>query len=363
MEVDSEAYEQVLVKELQNFRFGSSSIDEESNQNDISQWRLSDFEFLKIIGEGTFGCVRIVKRFNQYYAMKIIKKIDIIKLKQISHIKQERDILLLNDMNHPFIIKLYQTFQDENYLYFVFDYTNGGELFTHLRTHDRFPAEMVKFYAAEIILALQHVHKRNIAYRDLKPENILLDSDGHVKLIDFGFAKIIPETTNRTWTTCGTPEYMAPEIIQQKGHGKGVDYWALGILIYEMLVGYPPFNDENIMDLYDSILHNQVTFPNFLDPLVIDLISKLLNKDRLHRLGCSTRNGIEDIKNHEWFKGIDWVKLELKQYAPPLKIKLTDIEDCRYLEEYEEPKDGSIHHTGKVTNSLTPQQQALFEGF
>ncbi|KAL9645259.1 hypothetical protein ABK040_002459 [Willaertia magna] len=353
-------------QQLKEFRFGNTDNTNNTLQNDDpSNWNLSDFELYQIIGTGSFGCVRIVKRKNNFYAMKIMKKYEIIKKKQVEHIKSEK-IVLEKIINHPFIIKLFKTFQDDNYLYMVMEFANGGELFSHLRRCGQFPNDVAKFYAAEIIIAVEYLHSKNIIYRDLKPENILLDKEGHLKITDFGFAKVLSEKENRAWTFCGTPEYMAPEIINQKGHGKGVDWWALGILIYEMLVGYPPFHDEerneNPMKLCTKILTDKVQYPNFLDPAAIDLIEQLLNKDKVKRLGC-LKGGAKDIKNHVWFRGVDWSVLEVRGYPAPIPIKVSSEGDSRYFESYQEARDGGIHHRGKEVQPLSPQQQVLFEDF
>eukprot|EP01099_Mayorella_cantabrigiensis_P003482 TRINITY_DN2668_c0_g1_i1.p1 TRINITY_DN2668_c0_g1~~TRINITY_DN2668_c0_g1_i1.p1 ORF type:complete len:304 (-),score=64.82 TRINITY_DN2668_c0_g1_i1:408-1319(-) len=267
-------------------------------------------------------CIRDRYRGDRkYYALKILKKIDVIKLKQVEHINSEKIILL--KVNHPFIVKLYCTFQDLKHLYMVFKYVKGGELFTHLRKAGNFPNDWAKFYAAEIVLVLEYLHNLRIIYRDLKPENILLDHEGHIQITDFGFAK---EVEDRTWTLCGTPEYLAPEIIQSKGHGKAVDWWALGILIFEMLAGYPPFYDEQPFGIYEKILAGRVQFPPFFEPGAKDLLRRLLVADRTRRLG-NLKGGASDVKNHLWFRDIDWDKLFARQLEPPLIPEFDDEED------------------------------------
>lgn len=278
------------------------------------------------LGTGTFGRVRLVTykhKKNYYLALKMLKKSEIIRLKQVEHIKAEKAIL--SRIAHPFIVNLYCAFQDPKNLYMLMEYVIGGELFSQLRKVGRFSNETSRFYAAEIILALDYLHQQNICYRDLKPENLLIDKDGHIKITDFGFAKVVQD---RTWTLCGTPEYLAPEIIQSKGHGKAVDWWALGILVYEMLAGYPPFYDENPFGIYQKILAGKVEFPRHFDPNAKDLIKKLLTADRTKRFGC-LKNGAEDIKKHKWFKGLDWEKCFERKIKPP------------YVPAYRAPNDTS----------------------
>eukprot|EP00948_MAST-09A_sp_MAST-9A-sp1_P000437 g437.t1 len=244
---------------------------------------LKDFELLQTLGTGTFGRVRLCRRLLESHvplALKICKKSEIIRLKQVDHLLSEKH--LLSQLCHPFIIRLHAFFQDTYNIYFVLEYVQAGELFTHLRSAGKFTVSRSRAYAAEILLVLQHLHSLSIVYRDLKPENILLDCQGHVKICDFGFAKIVKD---RTWTLCGTPEYLAPEIIQSKGHGPPADWWAYGILLFEMMAGYPPFYDESPFGIYQKILNGKVTYPRHFDDDSKSLVSRLLNNDRTKRLG------------------------------------------------------------------------------
>merc|ERR1712166_1608166 len=237
--------------------------------------------------------------------------------------------------NHPFIVVLYHAFQDERNLYMLLEYIIGGELFTHLRKAGKFNNDHTRFYAAQIVMALQYLHNDSIVYRDLKPENLLLDLTGYLKITDFGFAKKVED---RTWTLCGTPEYLAPEIIQSKGHGKSVDWWALGILIYEMLAGYPPFYDENPFGIYQKILQGKLEFPRHFETHARDLVKKLLSADRTKRIG-NLKNGAEDIKKHKWFKGFDWSALLNYSYTSPIVPDIRSDGDTHNFDKYPESVD------------------------
>ncbi len=247
----------------------------------------------------------------------------IVRLRQVEHVNAERYIL--TRVRHPFIVDLYATFQDNLNVYMLLSYVPGGELFTHLRRARRFTPDVTRFYLATIILALKYLHSFNIIYRDLKPENLLLDSRGYLRLTDFGFAKIVED---RTWTLCGTPEYLAPEIIQSDGHGKAADWWACGILCYEMLVGYPPFFDESPYGIYEKILKGKIYWPREMDPLSRELIRAFLHPDRTKRLG-NMIGGPQDVLDHPWFRGVDWDSVERKEIrvrtfsiAPKFMLKL-----------------------------------------
>ena len=212
------------------------------------------------------------------------------------------------------------------------EYVIGGELFRHLRNLGQFSNTVSQFYAAEIISALQYMHSVDIIYRDLKPENLLIDQKGHIKITDFGFAKKVPD---RTWTLCGTPEYLAPEIIQSKGHGKPADWWALGILIYEMLVGNPPFFDDSPFGIYEKILAGKFGFPSHVDSLAKDLIRRLLVNDVSKRLG-NLKSGNKDITSHKWFGNLDWIKLYNRQIPVPFVPKQAHPGDTKNFDNYEE---------------------------
>jgi len=281
--------------------------------------RLDDFELLKVLGRGSFGKVMQVRKKSdgKVYAMKILKKQAIIARNQVEHTKAERKIL--QALQHPFLMTLRYAFQSKEKLYFVLDYYQGGELFFHLKNNRRFPEDVARIYVAEIALALGHLHSLQVIYRDLKPENILLDDNGHVCLTDFGLSKDV-EPTDKAHTFCGTPEYLAPEIVTGAGHDKAVDWWSLGILLYELTVGIPPFYSQNVNEMYNKIQHGVLRFPPFLSEPCKSLIVQLLNRDPKKRLG--SKDDVNDLKAHAFFKPLSFEKLMKKEIDVPYKPKV-----------------------------------------
>ncbi|KAI0317401.1 kinase-like domain-containing protein [Amylostereum chailletii] len=273
------------------------------------------------------------KHNTRYYAIKVLKKDKIVASKQVDHTNNEQQMLLA--VQHPFIINLWGTFQDATNLYMVMDFVPGGELFTLLRRSNRFPDPVAKFYAAEVALALNHLHSLDIVYRDLKPENILLNTDGHIKIADFGFAKYCPNTT---WTLCGTPDYLAPEVINQSRYNKSVDWYALGVLIFEMLTGLPPFHrsDTAPMHLYTRIQAgpSSIRWPA-INLLAKDIILKFLEGDPSKRFG-NLQHGAGDVFAHPWFREVDWDKLRERRITAPYLPKVTSDGDASAFETYEE---------------------------
>jgi len=302
-------------------------------------YELDDFIILQTIGVGSFGRVHLarLKANGEYYALKVMKKEDIIQYKQVEHILNEKHIL--EEINHPFIINILCGFQDNTNIYIATDFSCGGELFSFLRAQKYFTNDIAKFYAAEVIVVFEYLHSKDIIYRDLKPENILLDETGHIRLIDFGFAKHV---TDVTYTLCGTPDYLAPEIIQSKPYSQAVDWYALGILIYEMLAGYPPFYKEDHVELYEQILEGKYSFPSHIGHNARDLIRKLLQPDLSKRYG-NLKGGVEDIKNHKWFAGVNWEHVENKLIIPPY------IPRCRY--------NGDTSHFDQYPEDYEPYDQ------
>ncbi|KAL0485534.1 serine/threonine-protein kinase [Acrasis kona] len=282
----------------------------------------NDFEMLKLIGQGSFSKVCLVKKKDtgKLYAMKVLLKNELKKRNQVEHTNTERKILA--KYQHPFLVKLHYSFQTQDKLYMCLEYVDGGELFYHLKRARRFPENLACFYAAEILLAINFLHSNDIVYRDLKPENILVDLQGHLKLTDFGLSKAGVTSMggstegSKTRTFCGTPDYLAPEVIQGCPHGKAVDYWGLGVLLYEMLTGQPPFRGKNRNELYEQVLRMDVGFPEHVSANARSLVSALLTKKPEERLGAQKG---EDVQNHPFFQGIDWQKLLDKQIEPPFK--------------------------------------------
>jgi len=291
---------------------------------------LSDFNVGVTLGTGSFGRVKFSthKIKGSHWAIKMLKKSEVIRLQQVEHMVSEKTILAA--LSHPFIVTLAGTFQDARYLYMVLEYVVGGEFFTHLRNAQRLDNNNAKFYAAQVSLIFEYLHSQDFIYRDLKPENLLLDKMGYIKITDFGFAKRV---AFKTYTLCGTPEYIAPEVLLNKGHGKGVDWWTLGILMYEMLVGQPPFVDDDPMGIYQQILAGKVNFPRFIDRNAKSLIKKLLVADLTKRFGC-LKAGASDIKNHKWYAGLDWSGLVDKELVAPVIPNVQDETDTSNFDPY-----------------------------
>ncbi|KAF2276293.1 serine/threonine-protein kinase YPK2/YKR2 [Westerdykella ornata] len=306
--------------------------------------RQEDFELIKTLGTGTFARVWLV-RFNnaqgsdrdKVFALKVLRKVDVIRLKQVEHVRNERNVLSAV-AGHPFITTMVASFQDHDSLYMLLEYCPGGEVFSYLRRARRFNEPTSQFYGAEIVLILEYLHeKEGVAYRDLKPENILIDAEGHLKLVDFGFAKKVEN--RETYTLCGTPEYLAPEVIRNTGHGTAVDWWAFGILIYEFLVGQPPFWDQNPMKIYEQIVEGRVRFPSAMSPEARDLISGLCTVDTSKRLG-NIKGGASAVKSHPWFRNIDWDALYNRKVRGPIVPHLRGPADARNFDDYE-PESGN----------------------
>jgi serine/threonine protein kinase len=295
---------------------------------------LGDFELGVTLGTGSFGRVRFCthRQTGSFWAIKMLKKAEVIRLQQVEHMISEKNIL--SQLDHPFIVRLSGTFQDVKYLYMCLEYIVGGEFFTHLRKVGRFDSHASRFYGAQILLVFQYMHESDFIYRDLKPENLLLDKLGYIKITDFGFAK---KVAFKTYTLCGTPEYIAPEVLLNKGHGKGVDWWTLGILLYEMMAGQPPFVDDDPMGIYQQILAGKVSFPRHFEKEAKSLVKKLLVADLTKRYGCM-KGGADDLRKHKWFVSpknqFDWEALIQRQLPVPVKPVVASDEDTSNFDPY-----------------------------
>ena len=353
-----------------------------------------DFTILKLIGKGwcqsfhcSQGCLTLLKgTFGQVYqvrkkdtqriyAMKVLSKKVIIQKKEVAHTLGERNILVRTAMaDSPFIVGLKFSFQTENDLYLVTDFMSGGELFWHLQKEGRFNEARAKFYIAELILALQHLHQHDIVYRDLKPENILLDANGHIALCDFGLSKANLTKNDTTNTFCGTTEYLAPEVLlDEQGYTTMVDFWSLGVLVFEMCCGWSPFYAEDTQQMYKNIAFGKVRFPrDALSTEGRNFVKGLLNRNPKHRLGAI--NDAEELKAHPFFADIDWDALTRKMVVPPFKPKLKSVSDTSNFDpEFTNALTNSSSlnaraaalATGAVPAStpLSPGMQANFKGF
>lgn len=288
-----------------------------------------DFDRVKVIGRGSFGTVYLVldKMTFEYHAMKAIEKAEIIKKKNIRQIYLEKKILQC--LNFPFVTSLDFSCKDNLYVYLILPYEVGGQLYAIINKLGSLSEPLSQFYAAQIVLALEYLHHCSVIHRDVKPENVLICESGYIKLADFGFSKILK---NRTWTLCGTPEYLAPEIIMAKGYSFSVDWWALGILIYEMNAAYPPFYNSNPMNLYEKILTGRFKTPEYMTTVCKSLVKNLLEVDPIKRFG-SLKAGVYDIKSHPWFREIDWYSiLHQKIIAPYIPMSKNLGEATSYSE-------------------------------
>lgn len=312
--IEEEAYDD-LIKESQNLN-GKISKD--------------DFNLLKVIGQGSYGKVFLVqhKKTGETFAMKVLKKEELIKRNQIEHTMTERRIL--ERIKHPFIVSLQYSFQTKRKLYFVLDYCPGGELFFYLQNIGRFKEKTACFYASNILFGIEELHKHDVIYRDLKPENVLIGFDGYAKITDFGLSKENIQGNSDAHSFCGTPEYLAPEILKKTGHGKAADWWSFGAIIYEMLVGVPPFYTKNRQKLYNNIKNAELKLEDWLSDSAKDILTKLLVKNPEDRLGAG-ENDAQDIKSHPWFANISWEDIYNKTQKPPYTPQLDDMADVKHF--------------------------------
>ena len=297
------------------------------------QCSLADLEVRNTLGCGAFGRVKLCKygARDAFYALKCQAKRAIVDSGLQEHVLNEMRVM--RKIDHPYIARLFVALQDNKFIYFVLELLQGGELFTHLRSRGKLSEQTARFYAATVVYAFSTLHAKKIAYRDLKPENLVMDTRGYIKLVDFGLAKQL--LSGKTWTLCGTPDYLAPEIILNEGHDLAVDYWALGVLIFEMVVGAPPFYAEDPMEVYEKILSGNPAFPTFFTRNLSDLIKKLLRSQQAKRLG-NTRGGTAAVVKHKWFSSFDWAGLENGETKAPYVPTVNGKDDVTNFDQFDD---------------------------
>lgn len=340
------------------FNFGSSGLEYVQQPKKMS---LDDFNPIKLIGRGSWGKVMLSREKSTgfLYAIKILKKHVIISQNEVGHTLTESRVL--RTTNHPFLIALKYSFRDGERLCFVMEFAGGGELFYHLSQERKFSEEKSRFYGAEIVSALGYLHEHDIIYRDLKLENLLLGRDGHIKIADFGLCKDNIRFTDTTRTFCGTPEYLSPEVIEDNQYGRAVDWWSLGVLLYEMMCGSLPFNNRTTDTLFREILLKPVSFPATLSEQAKNFLNGLLIKDPAKRLGGGPDDARE-IMIHAFFRGLNWQDLIEKKVSPPFVPEITSETDTRYFDRQFTtepvnltPIDRPMNHLGEVDASFFTQ--------
>ena len=297
--------------------------------------KINDYDIGDTVSILPLGRLKIARsrRTNELIILKILIKSQIIKSNQKEHISNELNIL--PKLDHPSIISFLGANHDEKYLYLAFEFLAGGDLFTLLRIENKLSLEKAQFYAGQIVFVLEYLHSKNIIFRNIKPETIVINKNGYIKIIDFCFSKIIED---RTYTMCGSPGYLAPEIILNKGYGLSVDWWAFGVLLYEMICGVDPFYDDDTMKIYENILKGKIEFSSDFDETSRSLIKHLLQPDLSKRYG-NLKDGVNDIKNHEFFKSLNWGKILRQEIEAPFIPKIKGDNELKYYNVYPDSDD------------------------
>ncbi|KAL1457088.1 hypothetical protein WDU94_001755 [Cyamophila willieti] len=336
---------------------------ESRRHSHFSGLSLDNFNLLSVLGRGHFGKVILSQYRNtgEYFAIKALKKGDIISRDEVESLLSEKRIFeVANTMRHPFLVNLFACFQTEAHVCFVMEYAAGGDLMMHIHA-DVFSEPRAVFYAACVVLGLQYLHESRIIYRDLKLDNLLLDTEGYVKIADFGLCKEGMGFGDRTGTFCGTPEFLAPEVLTETSYTRAVDWWGLGVLIFEMLVGESPFPGDDEEEVFDSIVNDEVRYPRFLSLEAIAIMRRLLRKNPERRLGSSERDA-EDVKKQAFFRHMQWEELLLRRVKPPFVPTVTDVADVsNFDEEFTSEKPELT--PPKDPRPLTDDEQALFKDF
>ncbi|XP_077538179.1 cGMP-dependent protein kinase for isoform X1 [Haemaphysalis longicornis] len=341
--IDRDSFNQLMsnIDEIRGKQYDEDVGARQRINEEFANLKLGDLRVIATLGVGGFGRVELVQSMQdpmRSFALKVMKKAQIVETRQQQHIMSEK--MILEEANCDFIIKLYKTFKDRKYLYMLLEPCLGGELWTILRDRGNFDDNTTRFYTACVVEAFDYLHARNIIYRDLKPENMLLDISGYIKLVDFGFAKKLVNG-RKTWTFCGTPEYVAPEVILNRGHDISADYWSLGVLMFELLTGAPPFTDPDFMKTYNIILKgiDAIDFPRCITRNATALIKKLCRDNPNERLGYG-KGGIRDIMKHKWFDGFNWEGLHTRTLKPPIIPQVRHMTDTSNFDRYAPDTDG-----------------------
>lgn len=332
--------------------------------NKISGNSISDFQLLRVLGRGHFGKVILVKHIetNIYYALKALKKREVLTRDEVNALLAEKRIFqMANLAKHPFLVNMHSCFQTASHVCFIMEYACGGDLMLHIH-NDIFTEPRATFYAACVVLGLQYLHDNKIIYRDLKLDNLLLDADGFVKIADFGLCKEGIGYGDTTETFCGTPEFLAPEVLTQYHYTRSVDWWGLGVLIFEMLVGDTPFSGDTEEEVFDSIVNHDVIYPRFLSIEAVACMRKLLNKNPTRRLG-SSEAGAEDIKKQAFFRSINWTDLLNRSIKPPFKPTIKSPDDVSNFDTVFTNKTPDLSPPIENTMPLTDYDQLLFKNF